>query len=127
MRQTVLLLAVLLLLLTVPTLGAEDSQTLKGSFAWSRGSEGDLEAVFTPTGTDEWDVSFYFEFRGNHVYSGTAQGSLTQGELKGTVQNEDKRRTFTFSGRITDDKFKGTHAETTGGSSKTTGTMTLSR
>ena len=126
MRHTVLLFVVLLLLLTVPTLGAEDSQTLKGSFAWSRGPQGDLEAVFTPTGTDEWNVSFYFKFRGDHVYSGTAQGSLA-GELKGTVRNEDKRRTFTFSGRTTGDRFEGTHAETTGGSPQATGRLTLSR
>jgi len=128
MKRILVTVAAVLLLLIPSLAGAEGSQTLSGQFAWSQGPEGDLEAVFTPTGTDEWDVAFYFNFRNeDHVYSGTAQGSLTDGELKGTVKNEDKRRTFTFSGRFKDDKFEGSHAETTKGTPKATGTISLSR
>jgi hypothetical protein len=128
MKRWILLVAALMLVLPATPVEAEDSETLKGRFLWSKGPEGDLEAVFTPTGPDAWDVSFHFRFRGrDHVYSGTAQGSLAEGELKGTVKNEDERRSFTFSGRVKDDKFEGAHSETTGGSTRSTGTLTLSR
>ena len=131
MTRSVLLSAVVLALLVVPTASsvcAEGAQTLHGEFAWTqRNQSGDLEAVFTPTGEGTWDVSFRFEFRNSpHTYSGTAQGSLDDGELKGTVTNEDGRRTFTFEGNFTDGEFSGTHAETTGGKPASTGTLKLS-
>ena len=92
MKKAALLLAALALLLTAPsgTVLAEEITTLNGEFKWSqRNSSGDLKADFTPTGEDTWDVSFHFKFRGEpHVYSGTAEGSLSEGELSGTVKNE---------------------------------------
>ena len=117
----------LALLLVMPVVhGAPDTQTLTGEFVWSGGgASGDLEAVFTSTGEGTWDVSFHFEFRGRpHVYRGTAEGSLSQGELQGKVKN--KGRTFLFSGTVKDGKFRGTHAETEGGREQETGTLTLS-
>ncbi len=126
MKRSVALLA-LLLAMTVAH-GAPETQTLTGEFFWSgRGASGELEAVFTPTGEQAWDVSFHFEFRGrSHVYTGTAEGSLSQGELRGKVKNENKRRTFLFSGTVKDGRFRGNHAETKGGREHSTGTLTLS-
>ena len=108
--------------------GAPETQTFTGEYLWSgRGTPGELEAVFTATGEQTWDVSFHFEFRGtSHVYTGSAEGSLSQGELRGQVKNENKRRTFLFSGTVKDGKFRGTHAETEGGRDHSTGTLTLS-
>ena len=63
---------------------AEESHTLTGQFVWYHqdGPE-DLEAVFTPTGAGSWEVSFHFTFRGqDHVYSGTATGSLSTAHTK---------------------------------------------
>ena len=106
--------------------GADEKRTLKGSFEWvDAGKKGDLEAVFTPTGEGKWDVAFHFEFRGAHVYAGTAEGSLSGGDLKGRVQNDDKNRTFTFTGAFTDGEFRGTHAEVGDDGEHATGTMTL--
>jgi len=106
--------------------GADAKQTLKGRFEWSgAGQKGDLEAVFTPTGEGMWDVAFHFDFRGPHVYAGTAEGSLKGGELKGRVQNDDKNRTFTFTGSFTDGEFHGTHAEVGDDGEQATGTLTL--
>ncbi len=105
---------------------APEPRTLKGGFVWSQSSKGgDLEAVFTPTGEAAWDVAFHFEFRGKHVYSGTAEGSLTAGELSGKVFNEEKNRAFTFRGRFENGTFRGTHAEIEDGQEEPTGTLTL--
>ena len=102
------------------------STTLEGEYVWNQGPQGDLRAVFTATGENLYDVSFYFEFRGrSHTYSGIAEGSLSDGALKGKVRNEDKRRTFTFRGEFENGQFRGDHAETTSGRARRTGTLTL--
>jgi hypothetical protein len=107
---------------------ADESRKLTGSYVWTGGgANGPLEAVFTPTGENAWDVAFHFEFDSRkHVYSGTAAGTLGTGELRGEVKNEQKNRTFTFEGSFADGTFKGTHAETTSGRSGSTGTLTMS-
>ena len=124
-----LFLAMFALLCTAAAgiLTAEDGQrTLNGEFDWNGRAQGPLEAVFTPTGDGSWDVAFHFEFRNKpHTYSGTATGSLSDGELNGQVQNEDQKRSFEFRGTFADGKFKGTHEETTPGRARDTGSMTL--
>ena len=132
---TLLLVAVTLLLVAPGTANsAADTTTLQGEFVWEgsgEGATGDIEAVFTATGPGEWDVSFRFKWHGQaHVYSGTATGSLTEGELEGKVLNEDKGRNFTFTGSFEDGVFRGTHAEIGRGRKdriEPTGTMTLER
>ncbi len=106
---------------------AEKPATLSGSFVWEHGNtSGDLEAVFTPNGEGSWDVAFHFEFRNNpHTYTGTATGNLGSGELSGTVQNETKKRTFTFAGSFEGGVFNGTHAEIGPDREMPTGTLTL--
>ena len=129
MKRVALLIGAMAILLTVSsgTAGAEETQTLTGEFWWThRGTTGDLEAIFTPKGEGKWEVAFHFDYRGkSHVYSGTAEGSLTSGELKGTVLNERKDRTFTFSGTVKDGKFTGTHAEAEDDGERETGTFSL--
>ncbi len=123
------LIATILLPLLGQSAMADDTQTLTGEYLWTnRDSRGDLKAVFTPTGTDGiWDVTFYFNFRGEpHEYAGSAEGSLSEGALKGVVKNEDKKRTFTFEGEFEDGTFRGTHEETTPSRARRTGTLTLS-
>ena len=89
------------------------------------GVEGDLEAVFTPSGENTWGVSFRFEFRGTpHTSTGTASGSLLDGKLAGSVTNENNRRTWTFEGTCAKGSFQGRHVESTDGRSNT-GTLTL--
>ena len=107
--------------------GADGKRTLKGSFEWTNSNKtGPLEAVFTPTGEGKWDVAFHFEFRGKaHVYSGTAEGTLTGGDLKGRVLSDEGGRTFTFSGTFTDGEFRGKHAEVDDDVEQATGTLTL--
>ncbi len=118
----------LALLLAAPATFAEENETkMSGSYVWTNGGAGDLEVVFTPDGENRWNVSFYFEFRGqDHVYTGTAEGSLSDGALAGRVTNENQRRNWNFSGTFTDGKFEGTHEEI-GRDGKTfdTGTMKL--
>ena len=129
MKNTATLIAVAALVLTgyIGIVGADEPRTLKGEFVWNhRDSAVDLEAVFTPTGENRWDVAFHFEFRGKpHTYSGTAEGSLTDGGLSGKVRNENKKRTFTFKGKFKNEVFTGAHAETTDGRAQSTGTLTL--
>ena len=80
--------------------GAAGKRTLKGSFEWTDGgNKGNLEAVFTPTGEAKWDVAFHFEFHGKpHIHAGTAEGILADRAPKGRVLNEDRNRTFIFTG-----------------------------
>ena len=102
---------------------------MNGSYVWtaSPGDPGDLRAEFTSNGEDKWDVSFYFRFNGqNHIYTGTAEGSLKNGGLSGKVHNERKSRNWTFTGQVSNGKFEGTHTEHyRNGSSKRTGTLAL--
>ena len=129
MRRIAVWVAAVALVLTVFGAGtaAEEERTLTGTYLWEdRGRGGDLEVVFTPTTEGVWDVAFHFTFRDKpHVYSGTAEGSLSDGGLKGKVFNENKKRTFTFSGEFKDGEFNGTHAEIKGGKENRTGTLTL--
>ena len=129
MKRTTLLtlLALLLLLCLGGGASAADKRTLNGEYVWNQGAKGDLEAVFTATGQDEWKVAFHFRFRGrDRTYRGVAEGSLSDGKLEGRVRNENERRTFTFRGEFEDGEFRGTHAETTGGGQRRTGTLKLS-
>ncbi len=128
MKRIALLLALALTVSLVPAvLAADGEKTLNGEYHWTNADEkGALKAVFTPTGKETWDVSFYFQFRDkDHTYTGTATGSLSDGSLSGTVKNENQRRTFTFEGTTADGSFEGKHAETTGGGERRTGTLVL--
>jgi len=127
MKSTALILVFGAILLAAGAAGAEESRTFIGEFVWNqRGNRGDLEAVFTATGEGTWDVTFRFSFRGSpHLYQGTAEGSLTEGDLSGKVLNESKKRTFTFTGAFKDGEFRGTHAEIEGRRKVDTGTLTL--
>ena len=122
--------ALAVVLLTLPGADAraddEGSQTMLGEYYWTGGNTGgELKAVFTATGEDTWDVDFFFDFRSKpHVYSGTAEGSLTDGPLEGTVKNENRRRTFVFGGKVVESRFTGEHAEITQ-DERRTGTLEL--
>ncbi|MEM6794874.1 MAG: hypothetical protein AAF725_12915 [Acidobacteriota bacterium] len=110
---------------------AEDDkqQVLTGEYVWNQGPTGDLKATFKKTGDNTWDVQFDFDFRKKaRRYTGTATGDLKTGTLAGTVNNEDKRRTFKFEGSFDENgSFDGTHEETTPGRARQTGTLSLSR
>jgi len=122
----------LLVVACAPSFAEGDEVTLTGQFVWERDDgnhSGDLKAVFTPTGKKTWNVSFYFEWEdGRHVYEGTAEGSLTKGELKGEVVNDNKERpgTFRFKGKFKDGVFEGRHGSVRDGKENELGTLTLS-
>ncbi len=130
MKKTILPGLVALVLggsLAVALAAGEGARTVQGEFTWNqRSAKGDLEAVFTPTGDGTWDVAFHFTFRDKaHVYSGIAQGLLSGGELKGTVQNENGDRKFLFQGLVENGQFRGSHSEVEGGDAVETGSLTL--
>lgn len=120
-------LSLALLILATTSDAKPVAQKLVGEYEWSQGgSSGDLQAKFTPTGESSWKVSFHFMFRGQrHIYTGTAEGSLSNGSLAGEVKNENRRRTFSFTGTVSDGAFEGTHAELFDGRASKTGTLTL--
>ena len=130
MQKRALLAAALVLTLALPALAAAPPfapVTLRGSYVWEQGDEeGRLEAEFTPTDEHRYRVVFRFERGGaSHTYEGTAEGSLEQGTLRGRVQSDRRRRTFSFSGVVKDGKFTGTHAEGEGIGEQRTGTLSL--
>ena len=121
-------------LLIAASLGlAGDDVTLHGQFVWNSSdgeTKGDLKAVFTPAGKDEWNVAFHFDWEGrSHVYEGTAQGSLSEGSLAGEVDNGDdgeQKRTYRFRGTFENGEFAGIHAKvSTEGEWRDLGTLTL--
>lgn len=122
------------LIMFVTALGgtfAGNDVTLAGGFVWERPNEkidGKLEAVFTPTGDNRWDVAFHFEWEnGPHTWLGTAEGSLQSGEFSGKVVSDDDRQArFQFKGTFEGGTFSGTHAQVLeNGSLRDTGTMRL--
>ena len=130
--KRVALFAVVAILVTsglAGTVVAEDTKTLTGSFVWTNDDQtGDLEARFTPDGDGRWKVDFHFTWQGEpHVYSGMAEGSLSEGKLSGKVVNESKEATFTFEGSFENGAFSGTHAhiDKDSGKPQPTGTLTL--
>lgn len=132
-RSILVLLVLSSLFLAAPALLAAENQTLEGEFIWEREDgeyAGELKAVFEPTGESTWNVSFYFNFDDkDHVYSGTAEGNLTDGELTGEVMSDDEEKhPYTFSGTFDDDgSFAGTHQFLGGEEARDTGRITLSR
>ena len=113
---------------SLPTV-ADEATKLTGEYRWGDRSPDEIEAVFRPDGENRWTVQFHFTFGGKaRTYAGSAEGSLADGALIGTVKNENKRRTFTFQGSFDEEgAFKGTHAETTSGRARDTGTIVLRR
>ena len=109
----------------------EKGHTVQGKFNWShksqKGKQHDVKAVFTKTDkADVYDVSFYFDWGKNpHIYSGQATGNLKDGMLKGTVKNDNKKRTFSFAGKCAKGAFEGTHKELRGKHETDTGTITF--
>lgn len=118
-------LMVTLACVTVPV--AAPAETMEGQYHWKDGDErGPVSAVFEKSGENVWTVEFRFRFDGrDHLYTGTAAGKLDAGDLAGTVQNENGRRTFTFRGTVREGRFEGTHAETTRGRTSQTGSLWL--
>lgn len=126
MRTTLILLG----LLAFPLCSSADQQSLEGTYHWTDAdARGTLQAELESTGTDAWTIAFKFRFNGqDHVYRGTATGSLDGGDFSGTVETENQSRTFRFAGRFVDGAFSGTHAEIRrGGRESKTGTLTLRR
>lgn len=113
---------------------ANEDVTLEGSFVWARDEgdiSGDLSAVMTPAGENQWSVAFHFVWEDEpHTYLGTASGSLTHGELEGVAEsdNEDHKISFRFNGAFEDGTFTGTHGWIKeDGTLETAGTLTLSQ
>lgn len=111
---------------------AGNEVTLEGSFVWARDDgdrTGDLTAVLTPDGENEWSVAFHFDWEGEpHTYLGTANGSLSDGPLEGTAENdsEENPASFRFSGEFEDGTFNGIHRYVNeDGNLQEIGTLTL--
>ena len=134
MRVAAIAVTLLTLLLSVQdsAVPSADEVTLTGEFLWKHMNHtGDLDAVFTKTGDDAWGVEFRFVWEGElHGFRGTAEGSLTDGELRGNVVTENPQRpqTFFFAGRFVRGRFTGTHtALQASGGTHPTGTLTLGK
>ncbi len=134
MKVAVIAVTLLTLLLSVQdgAVHSGDEVKLTGEFFWKHMNHtGDLDTVFTRTGDGAWSVEFRFVWEGElHVYRGTAEGSLTDGELRGNVvrDNHERPQTFFFAGRFERGRFTGTHtALQASGGTHPTGTLTLGR
>ncbi len=101
-----------------------------GSYKWIRKKgekQGTVTADFTPDGEGKWKVKFYFKWgKKDHIYTGTAKGSVEDGKLAGAVLNDTKKRSFTFEGIVKDGTLTGTNKENTKGRTKDTGSIVMS-
>jgi hypothetical protein len=130
MRNT---LCCLLLVATAATARAEIADagkeiTLTGTFNWSekRGRNEDLNAVLTPSGTNEWKAVFTFVWSGTpHTYTGTVKGHLDNGDVSGEALADGGGRTFSFQGRANNHALTFSHFETTGKKNTPTGSGSL--
>ena len=127
-RHLGVVVTTLFLVLTVLRADAAEQRTLTGRFmSGYQNGEKPVKAVFLPLEDGSWNVEFYFKFNGHdHIYRGTAEGSLSEGALKGKVVNESRQRTFVFLGEFKAGKFTGRHAEIKRRGERQTGTITLS-
>jgi hypothetical protein len=91
--------------------------TLKGTFVWSNKPEEthDLNAKLTPTGQNEWNVTWNFRWgKKSMTYVGVVKGDLHNGKVTGTGNTtEGNVRSFAFEGTAEDGVIKMTHCETT--------------
>ena len=131
MRPTMLLFVTLMLVFPArqPSADVDDSRRLRGEYTSDhhRGKR-PLEATFALTQDDHWKVVFHFDWDRRRTYSGTAEGSLSEGPLEGVVADEGRRRIFTFRGEFKDGLFEGTHYEVDRrGRERRTGTLVLRR
>lgn len=133
MKKVALLIVASFVVLSASAVLAGDGaviETLNGEYLWNRQDQkpGPIKAVFVATDENQWNVSFYFNFDNkDHVYSGTASGSLSEGALRGKVLSDDEEQhPFVFEGMFVDGVFEGTH-RTDGEDSQETGTIRLSR
>ena len=89
--------------------------TMKGSYKWERkkgATKGAITATFTPAGENKWTVVFKFDWKKTpHTYTGVVTGSVTDGKIEGKVLNDNKKRTFTFTGTVKDGILKASHKE----------------
>ena len=102
--------------------------TIEGTYNWS--AQGDRQhtvtAVFNETAPGKYSVDFSFTW-GNkaHVYKGTAEGSLSDGKLIGSVRADDQpNRQFGFNGTSVKGVFSGDHHEKRGNHEAGTGKIT---
>ena len=136
MKKTIGSVLMFALLVSVAALGvssAADEVEMEGTYVWAREDgdrDGPIKAVFTPEGDGAWSVKFYFDWEdGPHVYSGTCEGSLTDGSLKGDIVSDGEREMkFKFMGAFEDGTFSGTHGFVQdSGELSESGTITFAR
>jgi hypothetical protein len=126
-----LMLGLVVCLTVLGGASAGDDVKLEGGFVWHRSEgnvDGKLKAVFSSTGTNQWDVAFHFKWDdGPHVWRGTAEGNLKTGDLSGeVVSDDDHAAEFLFKGSFVNGEFKGTHGQVSkDGSLRDTGTLSL--
>ncbi len=106
------------------------AHVMTGEYVWERDGKVEhkdvIEAIFTETDKATYDVAFRFTFTdGEHTYRGTATGSLSNGELHGTVESPDKEHSYRFDGTVTNGAFHGSHAYLEDGVPESTGSLTL--
>ena len=102
--------------------------TIEGTYNWS--AQGDRQhtvtAVFNETAPGKYSVDFSFTWGDKaHVYKGTAEGSLSDGKLIGSVRADDQpNRQFGFNGTSVKGVFSGDHHEKRGNHEAGTGKIT---
>lgn len=100
---------------------------LRGTFTWANeaNQKHELHAKLTPTGTNEWQAVWDFNWKQRALtWTGTVKGNLRNGAMIGTGDTPDGKRHFTFEGTAKDGAITCEHYEVTRGK-KSTGTAEL--
>jgi hypothetical protein len=133
MRCLTLVSVVVVVCAALIALAAEDPITMKGHFNWNKqkDQEHDLNAAFTPTGENAWDVVFDFKWKGKPMrYEGEARGSLESGSFEGAASTDGGKRRWIYSGKADAGTINCKHTQVMRGGkeqSLLTGNFTISR
>jgi len=105
--------------------------TLTGQYIWDKqpAKPGELKAVLTPDGPQQWKAVYTFlnpQSKSQTVtYTGTLKGDLQNGPVTGTAVTDGGRRTFAIHGTANNGVLTFNHSETSNGNIKPTGTGRL--
>ena len=102
--------------------------TLTGTYNWGKKAKQPLKGVFTPDGENKWKVVWTFKHKNKpHTYTGTVEGNLQNGPIKGESVNEGGKRKWKFEGAAKNGVIDCNHVELKGKREKKTGQFSIKK
>lgn len=110
--------------------GTSGQLVMQGRYTWGRRAKPDqtLTCTLTPTEEQRWTVVFDFPWKGrDYRYTGELVGDPLAGEVTGTAQSSNGKRSWKIVGSATEGTLEARHWETSKGEEQFSGTFTVVR